>query len=108
MQSIDTKSSRPRPETEVPKNGSTDASRDRVSRLHHWCLCWMCVCWFSSHHRCFYFGSRGCTLDGTGVYLLFENDSNTHTFTVTENPQKVAKAFPGSHGPNNMPYRLIC
>ena len=54
MQSLETKSSRPRPkffetetrpetfetETETSKNGSRDASRDRdqVSRLHH---CWM-------------------------------------------------------------------
>jgi len=52
MQSLETKSSRPRsksfenetkmkPETfktEAPKNGSRDTSRDRdqVSRLHHW------------------------------------------------------------------------
>jgi len=52
MQSLETKSSRPRPksfdaetkpetfetETETPKNGSRDTSRDRdlVSRLHHW------------------------------------------------------------------------
>jgi len=52
MQSLETKSSRPRPksfetetrpetfETETSKNGSRDASRDRdqVSRLHHWLL----------------------------------------------------------------------
>jgi len=44
MQSLETKSWRPRPksfetETETSKNGSRDASRDRdqVSRLHHWC-----------------------------------------------------------------------
>jgi len=51
MQSLETKTSRPRPksfetvtrpetfETETPKNGSRDASRDRdqVSRLHHCC-----------------------------------------------------------------------
>jgi len=43
MQSLEVKSSRPRPksfetETETSKNGSRDASRDRdqVSRLHHW------------------------------------------------------------------------
>jgi len=52
MQSLETKSSRPRPkcfetetrpetfETETSNNGSRDASRDRdqVSRLHHWFL----------------------------------------------------------------------
>jgi len=39
MQSLETKSSRPRSksfETETPKNGSRD--RDQVSRLHHCCL----------------------------------------------------------------------
>jgi len=43
MQSLETKSSRPRPksfetETKTLKNGSRDAYRDRdqVSRLHHW------------------------------------------------------------------------
>jgi len=52
MQSLETKSSRPRPksfetetrpetfETETLKNRSRDASwdRDRVSRLHHWLI----------------------------------------------------------------------
>ena len=58
MQSLETKSSRPRPksfetetemrpetfetETETPKNGSRDMSRhrDQVSRLHHWLGHW--------------------------------------------------------------------
>jgi len=53
MQSLETKSSRPRPksfetetrpdifETETPKNESRDTSRDRdqVSRLHHCEIC---------------------------------------------------------------------
>jgi len=48
MQSLETKSSRPRPksfetearpetfETETRKSWSWDVSRDRVSRFHHW------------------------------------------------------------------------
>jgi len=39
MQSVETKSSRPKSfETETPENGSRDTSQDRdqVSRLHHW------------------------------------------------------------------------
>ena len=52
MQSLQTKSSRPksfetetRPETletETPKNGSRD--RDQVSRLHHWWYAYKCTC----------------------------------------------------------------
>ena len=116
MQSLETKSSRPRPksfetetrpetfETETSKNGSRDASRDRdqVSRLHH---CWAVASYCSELNfqlrwwECCSFFKK--IRDAVPSYHHFTTASIRWFSMSDDQKKKFARALPSAHDHSN-------